>query len=452
MHIRRVLTAPVTVPGTGAGQVGIHALSVGLLLDDGRLAWGDCVGVEPVPGYDEALAVVRRVVAPALEGRELVGFRQLAAEMDALTAVVTETRPRRPDGGQGDAGHGAGGQEGFSRRALLTAPARLFQAQEGAEEPPAEQVAVERRLHPAIRYGLGQALLGAVAQARGVTMAQVVADEWGLARPETPVPIHAPCGRERQHAVDRMILHGVASLADAPVDDVAEQVGASGDRLTRSLRRLVERIGALGGEQYHPAIHLDLRGALGQIADHHPGHMLGHLYAWRMAAGSYPLRIEDPVLLGDRRAQIEGMGALHGHLRLRKMDVQLVAAAWIESLDDLAAFLAARPAGDGPPVDMIHLRMARFGGLHDVVEGVLACRRVGIKVLLGGSARETEVAARAAVHVALAARPDLILARPGEDVDVAVSLVRNEMARTLVAIAARQEPAAPHPGHGGIEI
>ena len=172
--------------------------------------------------------------------------------------------------------------------------------------------------------------------------------------------------------------------------------------------------------------------------------MLGHLYTWRMAAGPYPLRFEDPVLLEDRQAQIEAMWTLHDYLRLRKIEVQLVAGRGIETPADLAAFLAGPRPGSGPPVDMIDLRMPQWGSLHNTIEGVLACRRAGVKVLLGGSPAESDVAARVAVHVALATRPDLVLARPGKEVGVAVGLVHNEMARTLAAIAALA-------GHGGLE-
>ena len=56
---------------------------------------------------------------------------------------------------------------------------------------------------------------------------------------------------------------------------------------------------------------------------------------------------------------------------------------------------------------------------------------------LGGSYAETDLSARASVHVALATRPDLIMAKPGMGVDEAISLVENEMARTLASISAR---------------
>jgi methylaspartate ammonia-lyase len=192
---------------------------------------------------------------------------------------------------------------------------------------------------------------------------------------------------------------------------------------------------------------LDLAGALGEIADHHPGHMLGHLHAWRLAAGPYPLRLEDPVLLPHRQAQIDALQELRENLRLRRIDIQLVARRWISSPDDLAAFLTTQPAkvrpasrsgsGTGPPAHMIHLQVPQFGSLHNAVDAVLACQRAGIWALLGGGTAETDLAARAAVHVALATGPDLFLARPGTAVGWAMSLARNEMSRTLATFAPR---------------
>jgi methylaspartate ammonia-lyase len=78
-----------------------------------------------------------------------------------------------------------------------------------------------------------------------------------------------------------------------------------------------------------------------------------------------------------------------------------------------------------------------LGSVHNSVEAVLACKSKRAGTLLGGSYAETDLSARAAVHVALATQPDVIAARPGVGVDEAVSLVQNDMARTLASIHAR---------------
>jgi methylaspartate ammonia-lyase len=225
-----------------------------------------------------------------------------------------------------------------------------------------------------------------------------------------------------------MIARRVASLPHALVDDIPGQIGKEGAEMTRYLRWLSQRIGSLGGSDYQPAIHLDLLGALGTFYDNNAGRITEQLRAWERAAQPYRLRIESPVLRENRRAQIRAMKTLREYISSRKMTVELVADEWANTIDDVLAFIDAGAA------DMIHIKMPNLGSIHNSIEAVLACRGAGVGALLGGSYAETEIAARASVHVALATRPDLIMAKPGVGTDEAISLVQNEMARTLACI------------------
>jgi methylaspartate ammonia-lyase len=292
-------------------------------------------------------------------------------------------------------------------------------------------VTVTRRLHTAIRYGVSQALLGAVAAARNQTMTEVIAQEWDLPLPSDAVPIHAQSGSERYYNAEKMIARRVASLPHALVDDIPGQVGKEGGEMTRYLRWLSKRIGTLGGEDYQPAIHLDLHGALGRLYDNEPGRMLGQLLAWELAARPYRLRIESPMILESRQAQIKAMKTLREYVGFRKMNVELVADEWANSLDDIQAFVKAGAA------DMIQIKMPDLGGVHNAVEAVLACQADGVGAFLGGSCAETGLSTQVSVHLALATRPDLILAKPGMGVDEGCMLVHNEMARALAWIQAR---------------
>ena len=423
----RFTAAPVTAGFRAVREVA-EVVTVGLELDDGHVAWGDCVAVadnstadrDPLFRAKEGLASIQQVVAPVLQGQDLTSFRSLTAEVDALTESVEVTRPSPP---QPKDGH----EQGVTRRALLTAPVRALQAARG-EDARTEQVTVERRLHSAVRYGVSQALLQAVALTRGVTMAEVIAEEWGLPQPDAPIPIHARSGRERYYDAERMIVRRVASLPHAQVEDIPDQLGQDGSKLTRYIRWLGDRIGQLGGVDYRPTIHLDLNGALGQIHDNHLGRMLGQLYAWESAVQPYMLRIESPMILGSREAQIEAMGTLREYIRLRKMTVQLVADEWANTLDDIRAFVDAGAA------DMIQIKMPDLGSVHNAVDAVLACHAGDVEAFLGGSHAETDISARASVHVALATRPAILMAKPGLGVDEAISLVQNEMARTLAQV------------------
>ncbi len=426
----RYAAAPVT-PGFRRVREVAEAVSVGLVLDDDHVAWGDCVAVEfsgkagrdPVFRTNEGLSTIRRAVAPLLQGREVTSFRQLAEEVDGLieSAEVIKPLPQ---------------STGMTRRDLLTTPARLWRDAHGAQEEkkkatPTERITVERRLHTAVRYGVSQALLKAVALARGVTMAEVIAEEWALPLPDSPVPIHAQCGADRYAGADKMIARRVASLPHTLVDNIPEHLGEDAIVLTRYARWLKARIQELGGQDYRPSIHLDVHGTLGRIFDNELGHVLGRLYALEEAVQPYPLRVECPVLMESREAQIETMKTLREYVRLRKMNVQLVADEWANTLDDIHAFVEAQAA------DMIQIKMPDLGSVHNSVEAVLACKAGSVGAFLGGSCAETDLSARVSVHVALATRPDIIMAKPGMGVDEGISLVQNEMARTLAWIRAR---------------
>ena len=431
----RFAAAPVT-PGFRAVRETAEAVSVGLVLEESgptsghrdRVAWGDCVAVaysaksgrDPVFRAENGLQTIQRVVAPALQGRELTSFRALSARIDALTERVEISSPSPPQ-------PQAERREGLSRRALITAPARLLR---GDQETGAatETIWIERPLHAAVRYGLSQALLRAVALARGMTMAEVIVDEWDLPLPDAAIPIHAQSGSERYYNAEKMIARRVDSLPHALVDDIPNQLGMDGTGLTRYIRWLAGRIGELGGEGYQPVIHLDVHGALAQICDNKLGRMLGLLYSWETAAQPYQLRIESPMVLDSRSAQIETMKTLRDYVRLRKMRVQLVADEWANTLEDICAFVEAGAA------DMIQIKMPDLGSVHNSVEAVLACKAGGAGAFLGGSYIETDISARVSAHVALATQPEIIMAKPGMGVDEAISLVHNEMARTLAQI------------------
>jgi methylaspartate ammonia-lyase len=427
----RYATAPVT-PGFRRVREVAEAGSVGLVLNDGQVAWGDCVAVEfsgkagrdPVFRTKEGLATIRRTIAPMLQDREVASFRELAAEVDALTEFVKVNRSVPPP-------QPTQGAKELSRRELLTAPARLLRAAQ-EKDVAIEQVTVERRLHTAIRYGVSQALLKAVALTRGVTMAEVIAEEWNLPLPDAPVPIHAQCGADRYAGADKMIARRVASLPHTLVDNIPEQLGEDAIILTRYARWLKARIQELGGEDYDPTIHLDVHGALGQIFDNNLGHVLGRLYALDLAVQPYSLRIESPLIMESREAQIETMKTLRKYVRFRKINVQLVADEWANTLDDIRAFVDAQAA------DMIQVKMPDLGSVHNSVEAVLACKSGGVGAFLGGSCAETDLSARVSIHVALATRPDIIMAKPGMGVDEGIMLVQNEMARTLAWIRARK--------------
>ncbi len=428
-------TALPRTPGFHRVREPAEAVSVGLVLEDAagrrQIAWGDCAGVayggqagrDPIFRAAEGLAIVRQVVAPALVGREVSAFRPLAEELEALIARVdASTLHPEPEAAKP-----------LSRREVLS-PAGLLRAlREEMEKSLTPEALPAPSGHHAVRYGVSQALLAATALAQGVTMAEVIAAEWGLPLPTAPVPIHAQSGAERQANADKMIVRRVASLPHALVDDIPEQVGEDGTKLVQYVRWLAERIQTLSEPDYHPTIHLDVHGALGHITSNKAGRVLGHLHALEQAARPYPLRVECPVILNSREEQIAFFKRLREYIRLRRMHVQIVADEWANTLEDIRAFAEAGAA------DMIQIKMPDLGGVQNAVEAVLLCKAAGVGAFLGGSCCETDLSARVSVHVALATQPEMVMAKPGMGVDEAIMLAHNEMARTLAWIKARRE-------------
>ena len=77
----RYTASPVTAGFRHVREVA-EAVSVGLVLDSGAVAWGDCVAVaysgkagrDPVFRTREGIATIRRTVAPALRGEKVTTF------------------------------------------------------------------------------------------------------------------------------------------------------------------------------------------------------------------------------------------------------------------------------------------------------------------------------------------------------------------------------------------
>src|SRR5438067_4400757 len=120
-----------------------------LLLDDGQVAFGDCMDVilsgvagrDPLFRADDHLDFLRTVMRDRLRGRAVDEFRPLAQEIDRFE-------------------HNA------------------------------------KPLHTALRYGITQALLHAAALASHCTMAEIVAREYQCDIATAPLPILASCHKE----------------------------------------------------------------------------------------------------------------------------------------------------------------------------------------------------------------------------------------------------------------
>jgi methylaspartate ammonia-lyase len=369
-----------------------EAVSVLLLLDDGGVEFGDCAAVQysgaagrdPLFTASDAVAAVEQVVAPALRGTDLgAGFKAVSQRSDAL---------RGRDGNP---------------------------------------------LHTAVRYGVSQAVLAAVARSRGLTMAEVVRDEYSTGAPLLPVPIYAQTGDDRYSNAEKMILKGVDVLPHGLINNVAEKFGASGEILADYVRWLVGRIRDLAPSPgYHPRLHLDIYGCAGLAFGGDTDAVAAYLAELGRIAQPYDLAIEHPIDAGSREAQIAAFRGLRDGLSRRGSGVRVVVDEWCNTLDDVRAFVAAGAA------DVIHVKTPDLGSLGNTVQALLLARDAGLAAYCGGTCNETDRSAQVTAHVAMACQATQVLAKPGMGVDEGLMIVANEMARTAALVRARE--AAPH--------
>ncbi|MCL2827492.1 MAG: methylaspartate ammonia-lyase, partial [Oscillospiraceae bacterium] len=146
---------PIT-PGFSAVRQAGEAISVMLVLEDGQVAYGDCAAVQysgaggrdPLFLAEEFIPVIEQHIFPALIGQEADSFRRLA---DDLESMQIDGKP----------------------------------------------------LHTAIRYGVSQALLDAVAKAKHRLMCEVIADEYDIPLTTAEVPIFTQSGDQRYEGADK---------------------------------------------------------------------------------------------------------------------------------------------------------------------------------------------------------------------------------------------------------
>jgi methylaspartate ammonia-lyase len=370
---------PVTPGFTAVRQAG-QAVSVMFVLDDGFIAQGDCAAVQysGVGGRDvlfraqDGQRMIAEHVVPALTGRELTTFRDMAPSLDALP------------------------------------------------------------VHTAVRYGITQALLAAVAHRRQVTMAEVVRDEYETGVTLAPVPVFTQCGDERYRNVDKMILKEADALPHGLINNVAERLGAEGELFEAYLRWVRDRVLALRTRpDYAPVLHFDTYGTIGLAFGMDTTRMADYLSRLADLAAPFQLRVEQPMDAGSREPQVEAMGKLRATLRERGSAVEIVIDEWCNTMDDIRVFTDAQAA------DVIHVKTPDLGGVNNTIDALLYVRRHGLATYCGGTCNETDLSARVCTHIAMACGADQVLAKPGMGVDEGLMLVGNEMARVTALARAR---------------
>ncbi len=375
---------PVT-PGFPRIRVAGECISVLLVLEDGQAATGDCAAVQysGVGGRDPLflasayLPFLKRNIGPRLEGLTVGRFRDMAGAFEEMT----------------------------------------FRG---------------KRLHTAIRYGLSQALLDARAKAEHKLKCEVVCEEYGLPVIAKRVPIFGQSGDDRYLNADKMILKEVEVLPHALINNVEEKLGRKGEKLRAYIRWLAKRITDLRRrDSYRPDLHIDVYGTIGIAFDYDMDKVADYLASLEKDAGEFALYIEGPVDMDEKPRQIEAMGRIRRRLKTLGSSVKIVADEHCNTLEDIREFT------DAACCDQVQIKTPDLGGIQNVVESVLYCKERGMEAYQGGTCNETDVSAVACVHVALAARPVRMLAKPGMGFDEGYMIVNNEMERTIQLLKAK---------------
>ena len=370
----------VTEGFTSVRQAG-ESISVMIILEDGQIAYGDCAAVQysgaggrdPLFLANDFIPLIDKYIKPELVGKEADNFRSLCEAMETITI----------DG---------------------------------------------KRLHTAIRYGVSQAILDAVAKATNRLMCEVVADEYGCTVSEKPIPIFTQSGDDRYLNADKMIIKGAPVLPHALINNVHDKLGEHGEKLLEYVKWLRDRIlSKRTDESYNPVFHLDLYGTIGAaFGDFNFSAMADYIAKVEQAAKPFHVRIEGPMDCdSDRETQIKALSGLTAELDRRGIDVELVADEWCNTLEDIKLF------ADNKAGHMIQIKTPDLGGINNTIEAVLYCKEKGVGAYQGGTCNETDRSAQVCVHCAMATQPVQILAKPGMGVDEGFMIAYNEMSRII---------------------
>lgn len=289
-----------------------------------------------------------------------------------------------------------------------------------------------QRLHTAIRYGLSQALLDATAIAHNILKTEVICREYNLPILTAPISLFGQSGDDRYTAVDKMIIKRVDALPHGLINNIPDKLGNNGEKLKEYVGWLTNRVRHLRHDvSYHPDFHIDVYGTIGTIFDHEPDRIASYLAELGEITEDFPLYIEGPVDAGEKSRQIAELYAIKTRLKELGSSVKIVADEWCNTFQDIIEF------ADAGCCDTIQIKTPDLGSIHNIVEAILYCNKRNIEAYQGGTCNETDISARTCVHLALAARPMRMLIKPGMGMDEGLTIVSNEMHRSIAVLKAR---------------
>jgi methylaspartate ammonia-lyase len=373
---------PVTDKFTAIRQKG-EAISIMLILEDGQVALGDAAAVQysgaggrdPLFLSDEGIDFINEYIKPILIGKNVSTFKELAEMIDHL----------KVNG---------------------------------------------KQLHTALRYGLTQALLDATAKANHITMAEVVRKEYNIKETEyNRIPLFAQTGDDRYSNVDKMIIKEVEVMPHALINNIEKKLGHNGEILKEYVTWLTSRVLQLRqNDTYSPVFHIDVYGTIGTIFDNDVEKMYNYMVELEEIAAPFIIRIEGPVDAGNRKETMEALRDITKMINDNKRTVEIVADEWCNTFDDVKYF------ADNNAGHMLQVKTPDLGGVNNVIEALLYCKRHGVGAYSGGTCNETNISAEVTTNIAIACNAKQCLAKPGMGTDEGIMIVNNVMNRTLALI------------------
>jgi methylaspartate ammonia-lyase len=392
---------PVT-PGFEAVRQAGESLSIVLELEDGTRGIGDCASVQysgsggrdPLFLASEYKILFHEQVLPRITGIRFDSFLHAADYIETLTAP---------------------GIDG-----------------------------TVRGLHTALRYGLSQALLSAAAGTHNELMCETICREYGLPLCPDTVPLFAQSGDDRYTNADKMIIKEAQVLPHALINNIDKKLGRNGEKLAEYITWLRERIRnfRINGS-YRPSLHIDVYGTVGLLYDNDAGKITEYLAGLGETAAPFELYIEGPVDAEAKEPQIALLYEITAGLKRIGSEVKIVADEWCNTKEDIIRFT------DAECCHMVQIKTPDLGSIHNVADSVLYCKTRNMEAYQGGTCNETDLSARACVHVAMAVKPDRMLAKPGMGFDEGYMITHNEMARISAAIRKKQSRTSAAEPKGG---
>ncbi|MER8989671.1 methylaspartate ammonia-lyase [Mesorhizobium sp. M0843] len=378
----RYVGEPVT-PGFTSIRIPASSLSIGIVLSDETVVWGDMMNVQysgaggrdPLFDANRISVFTSRVVAPRLFDIDVSRFRASCA--------------------------------------------KVFE--------PVENL----RLPLAVEYGVSQALLRAAAHLQRKTMAEIICAEFDLPLPTCRVPIYCQSGDAREINVDKMILKGVDVLPHGLINS-RHKFGVEGQTFMEFVKWVATRTRQIGRPGYHPVLHFDVYGWIGQEIGLEPQRIADFICKVADAVPDFTINIESPADFGSTQAQIENYAKIVSILENRSSSARIVVDERCNTLEDIRLF------ADAKATHLVQIKTPDVGSIADIARAVLLCKENEVGAYVGGSCTETELSAQASVHVSVATQADMMLAKPGMGVDEAFSIVGNEQNRLLAMMNRRR--------------